>query len=37
MMVRLTRSQLVDYAYVLLAFCVGYQLFVEIHTPNDER
>jgi hypothetical protein len=33
-MVRLTRSQLVDYAYVLLAFFIGDQLFVESHMPN---
>ena len=36
MMIRLTRSQFVDYAYVLLAFFIGDELFVETHTPNRE-
>ena len=34
MMIRLTRSQFVDYVYVLLAFFIGDELFVETHTPN---
>jgi hypothetical protein len=34
MMVRFTRSQFLDYAYVLLAFFVGDEFFVEDHTPN---
>jgi hypothetical protein len=33
-MFRLTRSKIVDHAYVLLAFLIGDQLFVESYTPN---